>query len=391
MPAASTARPSRRVAPRHSLGGTYVKLQRHGLVAGLVAGMLALSACGSDNTDNNAGGGDSSGGASADCGSGTLSWDGSSAQKTAVTEWVKQYQGKCSGASINYQGAGSGSGRTAFYSGQIPVAGSDSSIKSEDQGKADARCSGGKAVNLPMVLTPVEFIYNLSGVSDLTLTPSILAKVFSGKITNWNDAEIAAANKGASLPDKSITAVHRSKDSGTTENFTKFLDAQAKDVWTYGSGQAWKAPGGQGAADSSALVQSVKSTDGGIGYVDGPDAKKNSLTPAKLDVGAGAVAPTTDTVGKAISAAKVEGDNQDVKLSIDYGLKDAGTYPAILATYELTCTKGLSADQSKFVKSFLTYTASAEGQGVLEALGYSPLPDELATKVRSAVDALSAT
>lgn len=368
-----------------------MKLQRPGLIAGLVASALALSACGSDNTDTpSAGGGSSANGGSIDCADGSLQWDGSSAQKTAVTAWVKAYQDQCSGASINYQGQGSGSGRTAFYGGQIPVAGSDSSIKSEDQAKADARCSGGKAVNLPMVLTPIEFVYNVSGVTDLTLTPAVLAKVFSGKITNWNDAEIAKANPGAQLPSKTITAVHRSKDSGTTENFTKFLDAQAKDVWTFGSGQAWKAPGGQGAPDSSGLVQSVKSTDGAIGYVDGPDAKKNSLTPAKIDVGGGAVEPTAASVGKAISAAKVEGDATDIKLSIDYGLTDAGAYPAILATYELTCTKGLPAEQAKFVKSFLTYTASTEGQGVLEALGYSPLPDELAGKVRSAVDALSA-
>lgn len=370
-----------------------MKLQRPGLIAGLVAGVLALSACGSDDNTPAAGGGTASGtgGSSADCGSGTLSWDGSSAQKTAVTEWIKQYQNKCADASINYQGQGSGAGRTAFYGGQIPVAGSDSSIKDEDKAKADARCKGGKAVNLPMVLTPVTFIYNVTGVSDLTVTPSVLAKIFSGKITKWNDPEIAAANKGASLPATSITAVHRSKDSGTTENFTKFLDAQAKADWTYGSGQAWKAPGGQGAADSSALVQAVKGTDGGIGYVDGPDAKKNTLTPAKLDVGAGAVAPDGASVGKAISAAEVGGDAQDVKLKINYGLKDAGSYPAILATYELTCTKGLSADQAKFVKSFLTYTASAEGQGVLEGLGYAPLPTELATKVRAAVAALDAT
>ena len=192
------------------------------------------------------------------------------------------------------------------------------------------------------------------------------------------------------LPDKTITTVHRSKDSGTTQNFQKFLTAQVPDLWTYGTGQAWKAPGGQGAADSSGLVQSVKSTDGAIGYVDGPDATKNSLTPAKLDVGAGAVAANADSVGKAISAAKVTGDNQDIILDINYGLKDAGTYPAILATYEITCSKGLPADQAKFVKSFLTYTASTEGQGVLTTLGYSQLPDDLATKVRSAVDALSA-
>jgi phosphate transport system substrate-binding protein len=371
-----------------------VKLQRHGLVAGLVVGVLALSACGSDNTESDSGSGGSSSsasGGSIDCASGTLSWDGSSAQKTAVTQWIQQYQNQCADASINYQGQGSGAGRTAFYGGQIPVAGSDASIADDDRSKADARCSGGKAIDLPMVLTPVEFIYNIQGVSDLTVTPSILAKVFSGKITNWNDPEIAAANKGVTLPDKTITTVHRSKDSGTTQNFASFLAAQVPDLWTYGTGQAWKAPGGQGAADSSALVQSVKGTDGAIGYVDGPDATKNSLTPAKLDVGSGAVEPNADTVGKAISAAQVSGDDQDVVLKINYGLKDAGAYPAILATYEITCTKGLTADQAKFVKSFLTYTASEAGQAELTKLGYSPLPAELATKVRSAVDSLSAT
>jgi phosphate transport system substrate-binding protein len=371
-----------------------VKLQRHGLVAGLVVGVLALSACGSDNNDSSSAGSGSTGsasGAALDCASGTLSWDGSSAQKTAVTQWIQQYQNQCGQASINYQGQGSGAGRTAFYGRQIPVAGSDAPIADDDRGKADGRCSGGKAINLPMVLTPVEFIYNVQGVSDLTVTPSVLAKIFSGKITRWNDPEIAKANPKATLPDKSVTTVHRSKDSGTTQNFASFLAAQVPDLWTYGTGQAWKAPGGQGAADSAGLVQSVTGTDGAIGYVDGPDATKNSLTPAKLDVGAGAVAPSADTVGKAISAAQVTGDDQDVVLKINYGLKDAGTYPAILATYEITCTKGLPADQAKFVKSFLTYTASAGGQGELGKLGYSPLPDELATKVRSAVDSLSAT
>jgi phosphate transport system substrate-binding protein len=241
-----------------------------------------------------------------------------------------------------------------------------------------------------MVLTPVEFIYNVQGVSDLTVTPDILAKIFSGKIKSWNDAEIAKANPGASLPSTSITTVHRSKDSGTTQNFQNFLTAQSPSLWTFGTGQAWTAPGGQGAADSAGLVQSVKGTDGAIGYVDGPDATKNSLTPAKLDVGAGAVAPSADTVGKAVSAAKVTGDNQDIVLAINYGLKDAGTYPAILATYEITCTQGLPADQAKFVKSFLTYTASTSGQAELTKLGYSQLPDQLASKVRSAVDSLSA-
>jgi phosphate transport system substrate-binding protein len=370
-----------------------VKLQRPGLIfAGFVAGALALTACGSDNTS----GGDSAaaqtsgGAASTDCASGSFSAAGSSAQKPAFNAWKQGYEAKCADASINYDGAGSGFGRTQFTQGQVPLAGSDSALKDDEQSKADARCSGGKAIGVPMVITPVTFIYNLQGVDKLTLTPSLLAKLFAGKITKWDDPAIKAANSGVTLPSTTVTTVHRSSDSGTTDNFAKFLDAQAKADWTFGTGQAWKAPGGQGAKDSAAMVQQVKGQDGGLGYVDGPDAKKNSLTPALLDVGSGGVEPTADSIGKAVSAATAKVDGQDIKLSINYGLTEAGAYPAILATYEITCTKGLPADQAKFVKSFLAYTASAEGQGALAAIGHSPLPADLLTKVQTAVDGLSA-
>lgn len=368
-----------------------MKLQRLGVLAGLVAGALALTACGSDNTSSNNGGGTggtASGGGS-DCGSGTLSTGGSSAQKPAMTAWIQAYQNKCSDASINYDGQGSGFGVTQFTQGQFPMAGSDSALKDTEATAAASHCSGGTPVDIPMVATPVAIIYNLSGVTKLTVTPQILAKIYSGKLTNWNDPAIAAANTGVTLPAKSITAVHRSDDSGTTDNFVKFLDGQDKADWSYGTGKAWKAPGGVGGKASAGVVQNVKGTDGAIGYVDGPDAKKNNFTPASLDVGAGAVDISADTVGKALSAAQVAVNGQDIKVSINYGLKDAGAYPAILVTYEITCTKGLPADQAKFVHSFLTYTASDEGQALLTPIGHLPLPADLISKVRTAVAALA--
>jgi phosphate transport system substrate-binding protein len=371
-----------------------VKHQRYGLLAGLVAGALALTACGSDNaTDTGGGNGGTQangGGAVSDCASGSFNLDGSSAQKPAVNAWKKGYEAACSGASINYAGQGSGTGRTSFIQGQIPMAGSDSALKDEDQPKADARCTGGKAVGIPMVITPVAIVTNLQGVTKLVLTPSIIAKLFSGKITTWNDQEITKANPGVTLPSTTVTSVHRSSDSGTTDNFTKFLDAQAKADWTFGTGQAWKGPGGQGAKDSAAMVQQVKGTDGAVGYVDGPDAVKNSLTPAQLDTGSGPVEISADSVGKAVSAATTTVNGQDIKVKINYGLKQAGAYPAILATYEITCTKGLKDEDAKFVKSFLTYTASTAGQGVLAALGHAPLPADLLTKVQAAVAGLGA-
>jgi phosphate transport system substrate-binding protein len=368
-----------------------VKLQRHGLVAGLIVGALALSACGSDNDDAAApsGGASGSSGSTADCPSGELSATGSSAQNSAYTAWISAYQAQCGDVSINYDPQGSGAGRTAFYNKQVPLAGSDSSIKDEDRGKADARCAPGKAVDIPTVITPIAAVYNLQGVDKLTLTPALLGQIFDGKITTWNDPKIAAANKDAQLPSTSITSVHRATDSGTTENFTKFLSAQDKTSWTYEPGQAWPAKGGQGASNSAAMVQQVKGTDGAIGYVDNPDAVKNQLKTVAIDTGSGAVEISADTVAKAVEAAQPTNKDGDVTLKINYGLKDAGAYPAILATYQLTCTQGLSSEQAGLVKGFLTYQASDAGQAEIEKVGYVPLPDSLKKTVQDAISGLA--
>jgi phosphate transport system substrate-binding protein len=145
--------------------------------------------------------------------------------------------------------------------------------------------------------------------------------------------------------------------------------------------------GGKG---NPGVIQNVKGTDGAIGYADGPDAKKNNLTPAALDVGAGPVEISPDTVGTALSKSKVTMNGQDIRVKINYGLQEAGAYPAILVTYEITCTKGLPADQAKLAKSFLTFVTSDEGQALLAPIGHLPLPADLISKARSAVSALSA-
>lgn len=370
----------------------------------LLAGTVALAACGSNNDDNNKSSGNnnqsssdsttnsssSSSGSDFACATGQLQTDGSSAQKPAFLAWIQAYEQKCSGTQINYGGQGSGVGVTSFTQKQIPLAGSDSHLTPAQQGPADKVCAGGKAIDIPMVATPVAIVYNLSGVKSLTLTPQAIAQIFAGKITKWNDPAIASSNKGVSLPATSITTVHRSKDSGTTDNFTKFIDAQAHSDWKFGTGQTWTAPGGTGAADSSAMVTQVKQADGAIGYVDSPDATKNSLNVAKLDVGEGPVALDPQTVAAGLSAAKVvTNPDGDIQVNLNYGLKEKGAYPALLVTYEITCTKGLSADQAKFVKSFLTYT-STDGQNLLTPLGHFPLPAALLAKVKASVALLDA-
>jgi phosphate transport system substrate-binding protein len=362
-----------------------VKHLRRGSIACLaLTGVLALAACGSDNTTNT-----SNNAKIANCAKGQLNAEGSSAQNTAMEAWIQNYSSACSGATINYTPSGSGAGVKQFIAGKVPFAGSDSALKPEEQGPADARCKTGKAIDLPMVISPIAVPYNLKGVDKLALSPKALSGIFQGTITKWNDPAIAATNSGATLPATSIQVVFRSKDSGTTDNFTKFLEAASGGDWKLGTGKAWKGKVGQGVPGSGDVAAAVKSTDGAIAYIDGPDAKKNSLTVAALDLGSGPVEISDDSVGKAVAKAQKAVNGNDIKLTLDYSLKEAGAYPLVLVTYEITCEKGLPADQATLVKSFLGYTVSADGQAASAAAGYSKLPAELQTQVKKSVDAIS--
>ncbi|WP_424536115.1 phosphate ABC transporter substrate-binding protein PstS [Sphaerisporangium viridialbum] len=364
------------------------------LAAAAIAGVLSLAACG---TDDNNGGTDtasapaSAGSAGSDGLSGTINAAGSSAQANAIAEWKKSFQGANPGVSINYQPSGSGAGVQSFIQGTIAFAGSDSALK-EDKGEpaqADARCKTGKAINLPMVIGPVAVVYNLPGVDSLQLSPQTIGDIFNSKITKWDDAAIKKDNPDAKLPSTPIQAFHRSDESGTSDNFTKFLKTTAG--WPYEPAKAFPAEAkGQGAKGSDGIAQAVKGAEGAISYVELSFAENSGLTKAKVANGSGEfVELTPESAAKTVEAAEVQGTGNDLKLSIDYATKAAGAYPIVLVTYEITCEKGLSAEDSKLVKSFLTYTASDEGQTALTGLGYAPLPATLVAKVRTAVEAIS--
>ncbi|MFC0030875.1 phosphate ABC transporter substrate-binding protein PstS [Micromonospora chaiyaphumensis] len=367
-----------------------MKLQRHGAIACLaLTAVLGLSACGSDNNEPT-GTSASGSAAAADCATGTLNAQGSSAQKNAMAEWIKAYQQKCSGTTINYEPSGSGAGVQAFIAGTADFAGSDSALKEDEQPKADAKCAGGQALNLPMVIGPVAIVYNVSGADNLQFSPATLAKIFAGKVTKWDDAAIKADNPDAKLPSTAIQAVHRSDESGTTDNFTKYLSKTATADWTFENSKAWKAPGGVGAAKSDGVASKVKGTEGTISYVEWSYAENSSLKMAKVKNGNGEfVELTGDSAGKTIAGAKFEGQGNDLKMSIDYNTKEAGAYPIVLATYEIVCSKGLAADKLPLVKGLLSHAASSEGQQELVELGYAPLPETVRTKVETAVKSLS--
>ncbi len=358
-----------------------------------VSGALVLTACGSDNnsgSDTTSGGATKAAGNIKCDGKGQLLASGSSAQKNAMDLWVKNFMAACKDIQINYKPTGSGAGIQEFLQGKTAFAGSDSALKPEEVAKSKDVVKGGQGINLPMVGGPIAIGYHLSNVDNLVLDADTLAKIFDGKIEKWDDPAIAKLNKDAKLPSTKIQAFHRSDESGTTDNFTKYLKATADKSWPYAPAKAWAAKGGQSADGSAGVSSQVKQTEGAISYFELSYATANSIKTVKLNTGAAApVEATSDNASKAIAEAKITGTGQDLALKLNYNTKAEGAYPITLVTYEIVGDKGNKADTLAATKSFLTYIASEDGQSVLKGLGYAPLPAEIAKKVRENVAAIS--
>ncbi|MGW5051027.1 phosphate ABC transporter substrate-binding protein PstS [Actinokineospora sp. NPDC004072] len=376
-----------------------MKIKRYANVLGMVAaGALALSACGSDTNapqgaGQNSGAPAPTGTAAVECGGKqALTAEGSSAQKGAMDAFIAAYSQACAGQQLAYTPSGSGNGVKQFIAAQVDIGGSDSALKA-DKGeveKAAERCAGNPAWNLPLVFGPIAVVHKVEGVTDLALNGEVLAKIFSGGITKWNDPAIAALNSGAALPATDITVVYRADESGTTDNFQKYLGAAGKGAWTKDDGKTFNGGVGQGAQGSAGVAEAVAAGNGAIGYVEWSYAQDKNLAMAKIDSGSGPVELTAESGGKAIDAAKIAGEGNDLRLDLEdlYASNTPGAYPLVLATYEIVCSKGYDADTAKAVKAFLT-TAATTGQASLVDAGYLPLPQEFQTKLLNAVKAIA--
>jgi phosphate transport system substrate-binding protein len=356
---------------------------------------LALTACGSDNNtgSSQSTSGSGSASASADCGGkNQVTAEGSTAQQNAIALFNQVWGQKCSGKNLSYNPTGSGAGREQFIAKQVDFAGSDSALK-DDQIKAAAdRCGGNPAWHIPLVFGPIAMAYNLEGVDGLVLNGDVLAKIFQGQISTWNDPAIAGLNQGKTLPDTKITPIFRSDSSGTTDNFQKYLKAAAPQSWTKETGSEFQGGAGEGAQKSAGVVQAVQATPGSIGYVEKGFAEQAGVPFAQIDSGAGAVELNDESAGKAIDAAKFAAEGNDLVLDLNsiYGTKEAGAYPLMLATYEIVCSKGYDADTAAAVKSFLTVSAN-DGQAGLSDAGYVPLPDQFKERLVTSIDAIGST
>jgi phosphate transport system substrate-binding protein len=303
-------------------------------------------------------------------------------------EWIKDYTAAHPGVTIDYQAKGSGAGIAGITDKTVDFAGSDAPMSKDELAKA-----GGTIVEIPSVAGGVAIAYNLPGFSgDLKLSGSVVADIFLGTITNWNDSKIAALNPGATLPNLAITPIVRGDKSGTTYVFTSYLATQsqdAKDVIGVDKTGNW--PKAQRGEKSDGVTQLLKEVKGGIGYIEQNYASKNKLPTALLQNKAGKfVGPTAEAVSAAAAAAagSMSGDQLTANLWNGDG---EGTYPIASFTY-LIVYKDLGyvkdAAKAKALVDFLTW-ATTEGQAKAAGLDYAPVGAPVTAKVQAAIQSLT--
>ncbi len=341
----------------------------------LAALALALAACSSSTSSAPAGtstAATSPAGTSSDApsGSGTLNGSGSTFQLTFQQAAISAFKSVNSNMTVNYNGVGSGTGRSNLAAGTVAFAGSDSTIPSSEE----ASFNGKTVLYFPVLLGPITMSYNLSGVTSLKLTPTVIAEIFSGKLKTWNDPAITAINPGVTLPSTPITVAVRSDSSGTTQNFTLFLQEAAGSAWTLGSSSTVKWPGtARAASGNGGVAQVVKSTPGAIGYVDYSDAKASGLTYASVKNKDGNyVAPSVESASAAAAGATVA---PDLTFHAVWG-SGAQAYPITYQSWDLVFEKQSSANDVAMLKSYIGYLLG-DGQQLLPELNYAPLPSSL--------------
>ena len=360
-------------------------------MAAVLTATIAAGCGGSDNESSGTSGSTSTAAASL---SGEIAGAGSSAQQAAQEAWISAFQQANSGVTIAYDPVGSGGGREAFVAGGATIfAGSDSALADEELSGAQQRCGGAdNLVEIPDYISAIAVAYNVSGVDSLKLSPDTLAKIFRGDIKKWNDPAIAAENSGVDLPDTDITTVHRSDESGTTDNFTDYLHQVAPDVWKDEHDSVWPLKGGEAAEGTSGVVDAIKNGDGSIGYAD--ESQVGDLGKAEIKVGSEYVGPSAEAAAQ-IFADSQKSDDPGTNVFtyvLNRKTEASGTYPIVLASYLIGCTTYPDANTAKIVKAYFNYIISPDGQQTAnQAAGSAPLTDEVRQQIQPAVDAIGAS
>ena len=349
---------------------------------------LVLGACSSSSSSSTSGGSSPASGSSSSSGggssnlSGTLNASGSSFQLTFQQAAISAFKSTQPGMTVNYGGGGSGKGRTDLAGGTVNFAGSDSPIPDKDK----ASFQGKEVLYFPVIIGPITMSYNLPGVTGLKLDPTVIANIFQGKIKTWNDPAIKADNSGVSLPSTPITLAVRSDSSGTTQNFTLFLEDGAGSAWTLGSDSTIKWPSTARAGEGNGgVAQIVKSTPGAIGYVDYTDAKASNLSMASVKNKDGSfVAPSPDSASASAAGVTIK---PDLTFAAVWGT-GANAYPITYQSWDLVYAKQPNANDAAMLKAYLGYLLG-DGQKLLSQLGYAALPSSLDQQAVAQLDKIT--
>ena len=294
------------------------------------------------------------------------------------SKWFSDYAQR-TGVKINYQSIGSGGGIRQLSEGTVDFGASDSPMN--DQELASAK--GGAVLHFPTVMGAVVITYNVPGITrPLNLSGDVVADIFSGKITKWNDARIVAQNRGVTLPNSDILVVHRSDGSGTTYIFSDYLSAVSPS-WSgsLGKGKEIKWPVGLGAKGNEGVAGQVKQTPGSIGYVELAYAKQNKLAFANLRNAAGRyVTPSIASVTAAAAGAKLP-KNTDYRVSI-VNAPGKDSYPISSFTWILAYQNQPDRVKGAKLVNFLRW-AYKDGEKSASALDYAPLPAPMVAELQN--------
>jgi phosphate transport system substrate-binding protein len=349
------------------------------VAGGAVIAALAIAACSSSSSSAPATTGSSSPAAStsssAAAASGTLNAAGSSFQNTFQEAAIAAFKSVNQNVTVNYDSVGSGTGRSDLYSNTVLMAGSDSPIPASEASKVPA---GKTVLYFPVVIGPITLSYNLSGVSNLKLNATVIANIFQGNIKTWDDPAIKALNPGVNLPSTAITTAVRSDSSGTTQNFTLYLQNAAPSVWKLGSASTIKWPStAHAGAQNGGVASIIKSTPGAIGYVDYSTAKASNLSFASVQNKAG------DYVAPSPTASSADAADATIKSDLTFAAADASSaptaYPVTYQSWDLVYAQQPNANDVAMLKAYLGYLLGA-GQQLLPSLFYAPLPSGLDQK-----------
>jgi phosphate transport system substrate-binding protein len=309
----------------------------------------------------------------------TLNGAGATFPYPMYSKWFSEYNKLHPDIQFNYQSIGSGGGIRQVLAGTVDFGATDGPMTDEQLSQAKT-----KILHIPTVLGADVPAYNIPGVSEeLKFTPELLANIFLGKVTSWNDAALAKANPGVNFPNQPIIVIHRSDGSGTTYIWTDYLSKVSTD-WKNqaGKGTSVKWPVGLGGKGNEGVAGMIRQMQGSIGYVELIYAVQNHIAYGSVkNAGGQFVKASLDSVTAA--AASVKSMPADFRVSITNAPgKDA--YPISSFTWLLIPTPSKDAAKGKIIVDFLNWMV-ADGQKMTADLSYAPLPESVVAKVKETI------